>query len=713
MLWRMSDSVTIRTGEAIGRGFIPGENEFIFRDRQATPPAGGWRALTSDEVERLVKNNNRAESWDNLLVSDPFDPQQIRNSRFFGLVRLGAVRDAVAEFHDLRLPTGIADSTIISCDIGDDVAVHNVAYLAHYIVGNRTILFNLDEVHVTNHAKFGNGIVKDGEPEAVRIWLDVMNEGGNRRILPFEGMRAADAYLWARYRDDAPLMAALKEITQKQFDDRRGYYGTIGAGAVIKNSRILKDVKVGEQCYIKGANKLKNLTINSSPQEPTQIGEGVELVNGIIGYGCKVFYGCKAVRFVMGDNSGLKYGARLINSFLGDNSTISCCEVLNNLIFPAHEQHHNNSFLVAAVVKGQSNIAAGATIGSNHNSRANDNEIEAGRGFWPGLATSLKHSSRFASFVLLAKADYPAELDIPFPFSLVANNVAQDQLEVVPAYWWTHNMYALERNSWKFRHRDRRHRKDQNVEFDYLAPDTVEEIIGALDLLAPWQEETRHAVVSGSPVDHGGRYERSRRPVVVHNPARAVEAYREMLVHYGVTTLYLQEGHSEEQIAAGELQDRTETHAAAGTMREWVNLGGQLMLEREVTQLRRDIVRRVLSGWDAIHHRYEELWQRYPAHRRTHALRALAAWAGVPPEGLTAAHHQAALAEEVRIQQLIADRVEESRRKDFSNPFRRATFRSDEEMTAVVGTLEDNEFVSTAQQRAAAAIETLRRMPWT
>src|SRR3546814_13302926 len=66
--------------------------------------------------------------------------------------------------------------------------------------------------------------------------------------------------------------------------------------------------------------------------------------------------------------SQLKYVARLFNSFLGDNSTISCCEVLNSLIFQAHEQHHNNSFLCAALVMGQSNMAAGATVGSNHNS---------------------------------------------------------------------------------------------------------------------------------------------------------------------------------------------------------------------------------------------------------------------------------------------------------------------------------------------------------
>ena len=179
-------------------------------------------------------------------------------------------------------------------------------------------------------------------------------------------------------------------------------------------------------------------------------------------------------------------GHRLINSFLGDNSTISCCEVLNNLIFPAHEQHHNNSFLIASVVMGQSNMAAGATIGSNHNSRANDNEIQAGRGFWPGLCTSVKHSCRFASFTLLSKSDYPAELDIPLPFSLLNNNVTKDQLEIMPAYWWLYNMYALARNTWKFQNRDKRVSKAQHIEFDAFAPDTMEEVFNALRLLEIW-----------------------------------------------------------------------------------------------------------------------------------------------------------------------------------------------------------------------------------
>lgn len=234
----------------------------------------------------------------------------------------------------------------------------------------------------------------------------------------------------------------------------------IGDRTVIKNCKIIKDVWIGTDAYLKGANKLKNLTICSSSEASSQIGEGCEIVNGIIGVGCRIFYGVKAVRFIMASHSQLKYGARLINSYLGNNATISCCEVLNSLIFPAHEQHHNNSFLCAALILGQSNIAAGATIGSNHNSRSADGELIAGRGFWPGLCVSLKHNSKFASYTILAKGDYQVELNIPVPFSLVSNDVSKDQLIVMPGYWFLYNMYALARNAWKYVDRDSRIEKN-------------------------------------------------------------------------------------------------------------------------------------------------------------------------------------------------------------------------------------------------------------
>jgi hypothetical protein len=436
------------------------------------------------------------------------------------------------------------------------------------------------------------------------------------------------------------------------------------------------------------------------------------MVNGIVGFGCHIFYGCKAVRFIMGNNSNLKYGARLLNSFLGDNSTVSCCGMLNNLIFPAHEQHHNNSFLIASVVMGQSNMAAGATIGSNHNSRANDNEIQAGRGFWPGLCTSVKHSCRFASFLLLAKADYPAELDIPLPFSLLNNNASKDQLEIMPAFWWSYNMYALARNTWKFNTRDKRKSKVQNIEFDSLAPDTVEEIFNARRLLEIWtakaslrskgsltektdQEELARIgreLLSG-PQEQiaelevlGENIEKSNRKAVIIHVYEGYHAYGQMLHYYAVKNLM---AHMQSNPQAN---FSSMCQVLAGPReRQWVNLGGQLVPARDVDRIRADIGAGKLNSWQEIHHRYDEVWDAYGLGKQRHAFASLCEIVGT--ETVTKELWQTALDKAVEIQEFVRDQVYITRKKDFDNPFRQATFRNLDEMTAAIGTIEDNSFV--------------------
>ena len=729
------DNVQILSPDTMGDYFITQEflpeglDQNYFRNLQSKQPASSWRNLHSDEVERLVKNNNSAQNWDDILVTDPFEPRMIKNNRFFGLIRIGQVRNVIIQHHDLRVPAGITNSLIISCDIGDDVAIHDVHYMAHYIIGSNSILFNINEMNTTDHAKFGNGVVKDGEPESVRTWLEIMNETGCRKVLPFDGMITADAYIWAKYIEDKPLQASLKQITQESMDKRRGYYGTTGSDCVIKNSSIIKDVKIGSHCYIKGAHKIKNITINSSEEEPTQIGEGVVLVNGIIGYGCHIFYSCIAVRVILGNNSNLKYGARLINSFLGDNSTISCCEVLNNLIFPAHEQHHNNSFLIASLVMGQSNMAAGATIGSNHNSRSNDNEIQAGRGFWPGLCTSVKHPCRFASFTLLSKSDYPSEMDIPLPFSLLNNHVSKDRLEVMPAFWWMYNMYALARNSWKFTERDQRVRKVQHIEFDAYAPDTMEEVISARRLLAIWtgkaslrldgadiEDKTEEklyglgeTLLSGDPnvIDQleilGENMEKGRRQVVILKTYRAWHAYRDMLFHYGMSNLinYL-ESHADVTLTSMHDELRGERR------KEWVNLGGQLVQENDLDKMRFDIRNGRLNTWDDIHKRYDSLWESYPLDKQKHAYAVLLHILGT--DEVTSEQWPALLDEELRIREYIAEQVYVSRNKDYNNPFKMITFKNPDEMEAAIGKIDDNGFIIKVKQDYEAFKEQVIRL---
>lgn len=694
----------------VNPGYLPhGENEYYLREQQYNGERN-WRNLTEAEIRQLTANGNTSDNWQNILVSETFDTSLIKQCKFYGLVRIGKLEPFFLEFHDVRLPVGLYNSSIISCDLGDNIVIDNVNYLSHYIIGSESILININEVSVSDHSKFGNGIIKRGEKESVRIWMELCNENAGRSVLAFDGMQTGDAWLWTRYRTDEVLMQKFREFTEKKFDDRRGYYGTIGERSVIKNCRIIKDVMVGTDAYIKGANKLKNLTINSSAESPTQIGEGCELVNGIIGFGCRVFYGVKAVRFFLASHSQLKYGARLINSFLGDNSTISCCEVLNSLLFPAHEQHHNNSFLCASVLMGQSNMAAGATIGSNHNSRGADGELMAGRGFWPGLCVSLKHNSRFASFTLIAKGDFPAELNIPIPFSLVSNDVSKDRLVIMPAYWFMYNMYALARNSGKYESRDKRSFKNQYLEYDFLAPDSVNEIFDALQLLKKatgesWKNTSRKSLNEASAIKKGEELldrktsltkteirisgvENTSRKVVLVKVTEAYHIFKELIVYYGVTQLISllekEPGLSFESLI--KKLGKAERHS-------WTNIGGQLMPVPVINQLIRGIHSGKIDSWDAVHGFYHNCSDAYPLQKTQHAFASLLEVKGIKPGGFTKKIFLQCLDEALSTKEWMVKGIYESRAKDYENPFRQMVYETKKEMEKVIGKLKDNTFI--------------------
>ncbi|MGZ8558364.1 MAG: DUF4954 family protein [Chitinophagaceae bacterium] len=695
--------------------YIPkGKDENYLRYIQ-NPHGNRYRQLTSKETTQLIANGNISDNWKNVLVADGFDPSLVLQCKFYGLIRIGKLESFYLEFHDIRLPVGLYNSSIISSDLGDNVIINNVNYLSHYIIGNEVIIVNVNEIEVSNHSKFGNGILKKDEKESVRIWLELCNENAGRRVIPFDGMQTGDAWLWTRHRDDEILMEKFKEFTDKKFDNRRGYYGMIGDRTVIKNSRIIKDTNIGSDAYIKGANKLKNLTINSSAESPTQIGEGCEMVNGIIGFGCKAFYGAKAVRFILASHSQLKYGARLINSFLGDNSTISCCEVLNSLIFPAHEQHHNNSFLCASVLKGQSNMAAGATIGSNHNSRGADGEIVAGRGFWPGLCVSLKHNSKFASFTLIAKGDFPAELHIPIPFSLISNDVSKDKLIIMPGYWFLYNMYALARNSVKYESRDKRAFKNQLIEYDFLAPDSVNEIFDALQLMKKavgetWQKNADEKLTGEEIIKLGfdlleqksdlskheiliGGFENTSRKVQLIKVTEAYHLFKELIIYYGITQIMA-------CIEKENINSLEQLIKITGkpVRSEWTNIGGQLVPQPAICKLIQNIHTGKITSWDDVHIFYKESSQLYHEHKRQHAFASMLGILLISPAAFTKKLFLELLKQSVATKEWMVKGIYESRAKDYASPFRQMVYDTEQEMEKVIGKLKDNAFIQQQQE---------------
>ncbi|MBQ4230487.1 MAG: DUF4954 family protein, partial [Salinivirgaceae bacterium] len=303
-------------------------------------------------------------------------------------------------------------------------------------------------------------------------------------------------------------------------------------------------------------------------------------------------------------------------------------------------------------------------------------------------------------------------MNIPLPFSLVNNNVSHNELEVMPAFWWMYNMYALARNAWKYQKRDLRKRKFQHIEFDAYAPDSMEEVITGRKLLEIWTAKawlrTQNKNIEGQSekalrevgkellrgdrkvVDNlqvfGENMEKGKRRVRILKVYDAYNSYADMIVYYAVKNVMkylLDNPQATFESLAAMIQGRRQ--------KEWSNLGGQLMQTSDLDQLRADIRNGKLDSWEAIHNRYDDIWERYGTDKLRHAYQSLCYL--LETETITNEMWSDVLKRAIGIQQYICDQVYQTRKKDYDNIYRKQTYRNDEEMIAAIGPLEENSFI--------------------
>jgi hypothetical protein len=380
---------------------------------------------------------------------------------------------------------------------------------------------------------------------------------------------------------------------------------------------------------------------------------------------------------------------------------------------------------------GQTNMAAGATVGSNHNSRGADGELIAGRGFWPGLCVSIKHNSRFSSFIIMAKGNYPAELDIPIPFSLVSNDMSNDELIIMPAYWFMHNMYALARNAWKYGDRDKRQEKIQLLEYDYLAPDSITEIASGIEQLQlivarSWlhhqsqstitredilarnniyadlnalKKQGKHLLENNDPALHSisffaEGYENSSRKIRVIKLLKAYAIFNELITHYAIEQILI-------NLKSGQYNHLSEFQASLPENKNpasWVNAGGQLVQKSSLDELITGIHQETISGWKEIHQFYSTAGENYPKDKLYHALDILFQVHGISIKEINQADFKKLLLESVATAEWITKGIFNSRKKDYLNPFRKMVYESQDEMDQVVGKLDDNSFINNQEK---------------
>jgi len=629
------------------------------------PPKSGLRALTADEIAQLTAQGNRAGDWGKVRVAaEGFDAGRVHRCGFDGEVEIGAFTRDYSQYRIVELKIGLYGSCFRDTSIGGDAAVHNLLYCRGQDIGDSVIISNVAEISIGIHQLFGM------DKSLIPNNIDVINENGGRTITPFPGMTCTDAYLWARFRGDGELMEKFAAMSRENRKNSHTGRMIIGDHAAIINTKAIRYTLISPHTTVSGAELIADSTIMSDLNR-TFIGAGVQIRSSIIGYGNVIDSAAQLSHAMTGANVSISRSARITHSVVGDNSEIACCEIANCLIMPSHGQHHNNSFLIAACVGGQSNVAAGATIGSNHNGRMCDGEIWAGRGFWPGLCVSLKHNSRFASFTMIAKGDYPNELDVRLPFSLVALDRETGAATALPAFWFTRNMYAAMRSAQKFVKRDARQHRQQFIEHDILAPDTVEEMFEAMNIV----DSGSIAIEKGAP------------KVKLRHAREACDMYSMMIRHYCAKNILPWMRDNQINGADGLLR-------AAGPLpadnEKWLNCGSMVISESALAKIIDTVKKpRKVKTWADVHALFDSWAASYPMEKVRHAVKSLLRLECINHNKLCdndLAEFMKCVQEDCKT---IAALTYSSRAKDFSDPFRGMVYESEKEMEAVLGSLMD------------------------
>ena len=173
-------------------------------------------------------------------------------------------------------------------------------------------------------------------------------------------------------------------------------------------------------------------------------------------------------------------------------------------------------------------------------------------------------------------------------------------------------MYALERNAWKYEDRDKRILKTQHIEYDYLAPDTINDIFDSLDILKKLTPNDKgEGIVSG--------WENTQRDTVIVKVPQSIKVYNEMIRLYGCMQCCI----ISLPINLKVLRHLKKTLSAKLSRSKWLNIGGQLIIDTEVEQLKRAVKTGKVKGWESVHSFYQAQGSKYELDKLNHAYTGL------------------------------------------------------------------------------------------
>ena len=407
------------------------------------------RNLTAEEVSTLEKNGNRCEDWNRVLVEPNFDPARVQRSVFMGDVRLPAFYGTLLLPGDVSFPTGIYDSLVHNC-IVENALVYKVSMLSNVLVRSSAVIHNVGTLVSSGKINFMIGSS-----------MSVGNEMGGRELFVFPDitMDLVEAQLFHKAESD--VQQSFEEQLKNFREEISLPFGVVGKGAVVSNTNIVRNSWIGAHARVEGAAKIRNTIILSSLEESTHIYDSVIIENSDLQMGVKVHTGAEVQRSVLMSRSKVGCKAIVKSSIVAPCCHIEEGEVNSSYMGPLTQMHHHSLLIAALWPEGCGNLGYGANVGSNHTGRMPDQEIMPGQGMFFGLGVNVKFPANYreSPFTLIASGVTTMPQRVKFPFSLIRSGdpqlmgVPARLNEILPAWNYARNAYALDRNIYKYAQR--------------------------------------------------------------------------------------------------------------------------------------------------------------------------------------------------------------------------------------------------------------------
>ena len=429
-----------------------------------------YRLLSEQEIQVLENNVCWAEDWSRVMVAPDFRPYNFHRVMFYGDIRLGRFEKKIEVAKGFFKHSGINDATLRNVTVGNDCLIEKVGnFINNYTIGDDCYISNICTLETLEGASYGAGST-----------ISVLNEMGDGNVTLFRELNSQLAAFMVKYNQDKVLMNTLRQLIDDEVRITRPERGTIGNRVKIINTKDITNTVIKGDCEISGAARLADCTILSSEDASVYIGTGVICENSIICDGCSINNSVKMQDCFVGEACQITNGFTAEASLFFANSFMANGEACAAFCGPFSASHHKSSLLIG----GQFSFynAGSNTNFSNHAYKMGPlhyGTLERGSKTASGAYVLMPATIGSFSVCFGKLMHHPDTRNLPFSY-LIAYG---ETMVLVPGRNIT--TVGLYRDIKKWPKRDKRSKQSKKsiINFDWLSPFTVGEILQGIKVL--------------------------------------------------------------------------------------------------------------------------------------------------------------------------------------------------------------------------------------